>query len=147
MSSEYDEYAANMNGETPTSTATSGVPADTYPPAQPTHPVISDSRVKMEHAARLLSSMVLHFNEVKAITRNSHYEGALLLDISAANGMNVELWIPKKLCSNLDLAGKTICIWDKFFADKIKELDELGGLACPAEYFKREDLGIEEGEG
>jgi hypothetical protein len=133
MSNDYDEYAEmeakyNKNMQTPGNEVPAEV--DIYD--------ICNSRVKMEHASRLGNSLVLHFNDVLTITQQGHTSGALLIEVMTGNGLTKELWLPKKLCSNLDLEAKTLCIWDKFWKEKAKELDHMGGLAVAAEYYKQE---------
>lgn len=126
----YDDYAAEAAES-----------QDLVPKRQADIYDIQNNRIKMETAARLRSALVIHFTEVFTITETSHDRGALLIEVvTAAHRLSKEVWIPKKLCSNLDLEAKTICVWDRFWNQKAKdELTHMGGLAYPAEYYKGED--------
>lgn len=98
---------------------------------------INNDRLKTEPPVRLGQSKVIEFVSVKNITKASQYEGAILLDVLAEDGFELEIWFPKKLCSNLDLEAHTVCIWDKFLATKLAQLDkELGrSLAIEPLYY------------
>lgn len=88
--------------------------------------------VKVELDSRLTQSLIISFEQLVIVTkRDNKLDGAILLDLPLASGDVVGCWIPKKLCSNLDLELKTICVWDKFMVDKI---EELGGLSYEPEY-------------
>ena len=137
--SDYDDYVVDQGGQVSNRAGQVEGAA-----TAPVHEIeISNSRVKLEHHSRLVNCLVLIFNEVKVITKPGHYEGALLLEVVAANGESVDMWLPKKLCSNLDLEAQTVCVWDVFMEKKMLEIAELGGLATPPEYYKQEELGDE----
>lgn len=90
------------------------------------------SKVKVEPASRLAQSLLIHFVELLMITKeDDHYAGAILVVLELHDGSEVEQWLPKKLCSNLDYNYNTVCVWDKFMNDRIKEL---GGLSYEPEY-------------
>jgi len=139
MSNDYDDYVADQNGNV---TNRGGQHQVEGQATSSVHELpITNDRVKLEHHSRLANSLVLIFNEVKVITKPGHWEGALLLAVTAGNGEEVEMWLPKKLCSNLDLEAQTVCVWDVFMNKKLAELDTVGGLAIPAEQYKQEELG------
>lgn len=94
---------------------------------------ITNDRVKTEPPARLSSCLVVYFNEVKCITKQSQYEGGLLLELELSdNRGSVETWLPKKLCNNLDLEAHSVCVWDKFMVSKMREFN---GLAQEPGYY------------
>ena len=90
------------------------------------------SEVKVEPDSRLTQFLIISFEQLVTITkRDNKLDGAILLDLPLASGDVVGCWIPKKLCSNLDLEHNTICVWDKFMVDRI---EELGGLSYEPKY-------------
>jgi hypothetical protein len=132
----YEEYQA-MQAETPEppSPAPYQLPGN---PAGRTHgsePILEDSRLKVEPPSRLVSSYLISFEAILHITKESAYEGAILLELPVASGELVEVWLPKKLCSNLDIDAQTVCVWDKFMDKKLAELDVHGGLAYEVAYY------------
>jgi len=93
---------------------------------------IQDSRIKEEtNNYRLKSSLLLSFEDCLVITEASTDEGAILLEVMSADDVLTEMWLPKKVCSNLDLEDKTICVWDKVLNKKI---EDMGGLCLEPEY-------------
>lgn len=85
------------------------------------------------NANRLADSLVIPFEEFLTSTKkHSSTEGALLIAVADSEGEIQQIWLPKKCCCNLDLANKTVCVWDKIMDKKIKEL---GGLATEALYW------------
>ena len=55
------------------------------------------------------------------MTKEGNVEaGAILVEIAGK-----EHWLPKKLCSNLDLEEGTVYVWTKFLADAKPELLEI----------------------
>jgi len=90
------------------------------------------SLVKIEPDSRLSQSLIISFEQLVTITKTDNkLDGAILIDLLLADGNVVECWIPKKLCSNLDLEHNTVCVWDKFMNSRI---EELGGLSYEPEY-------------
>jgi hypothetical protein len=89
-------------------------------------------KVEIE-AHRLKDSLVIAFDELCASTkdREGPKAGALLVVLTDAENEPHEVWIPKKLCSNLDLENNTVCVWDVIMNKKI---EELGGLAYEPMY-------------
>ena len=83
------------------------------------------SEVKEESGFRLNQALVIHFEELITLTRLGVNEGALLILVIDSEGNPHEMWLPKKLCSNLDRENKTVCVWDKVMEKKI---DDIGGL-------------------
>lgn len=90
------------------------------------------SECKVEPASRLSSALVISFEQLVIVTKEGDpYQGAILIDLVTAAGEVKEQWLPKKLCSNLDLEDNTVCVWDVFMKARISDL---GGLSYEPEY-------------
>jgi len=86
-----------------------------------------EQEVKLEPEYRLRETIVLHFEELLRVTREGQPRaGAILVSVATEGQEQVELWLPKGVCSNLDLTNNTVCVWDKFWKDKKKELADTG---------------------
>lgn len=96
-----------------------------------TSDAITNDRVKTKPPSRLTSSFLIVFDNVLNITKQGQLEGAILLEVTDSEGYLKEIWLPKKVCSNLDLEKQTICIWDVIMKKKI---EGLGGLAYEPSY-------------
>ena len=88
--------------------------------------------------ARLKDSMVVFFESLVRTTGANQFAGAILLEIVSEEGDLTEMWLPKKCCSNLDLANNSVCVWDKIIEGK--EEDGIS-FAIPPVYY--EDLDQE----
>lgn len=73
--------------------------------------------------ADVSSCIMFTFSSFKVATKqHSQYEGALLLEIKNNNTNEFdEVWVPKKLCCNLDLELGTVYVWEVFAEDKLVE--------------------------
>lgn len=104
---------------------------DPSPFSEPNTPVYS-SICKVEKAARLTASYVIYYETIQMITKNGDTRaGAILFELVVRDDItgemtDYELWLPKKLLSNLIEADKTVCMFDKIFDKKIEELKEEG---------------------
>lgn len=61
------------------------------------------------------------FDSLKHVTKEHDVgAGALLIEV-----LDKEVWLPKKLCSNLDLDNMTVRVWSVFLEDKLPELADM----------------------
>ena len=91
-------------------------PEDCVSPASA--PLVKEAREPLSYS--LKSSVQIAFIELQHVTKSEELEqGALLLlvDDEAA-----PVWVPKKLCSNLDLDHNTVWVWDQFVDGTKQEL-------------------------
>lgn len=96
-----------------------------------TSDTITNDRVKTEPYSRLASSFLIVFDNVLNITKQGQLEGTILLEVTDSEGYLKEIWLPKKVCSNLNLEEQTICVWSIIMKKKI---EGLGGLAYEPSY-------------
>lgn len=72
----------------------------------------------------------IHFNELLHTTQDHDTgKGALLIELhttkSGGDESLEEIWLPKKLCSNLNLEENSVRIWAVFFREKYPNLAEM----------------------
>ncbi len=96
-------------------------------------PYYSD-HCKVKAANYLKESLVVEFNELLKVTGDTHYAGALLVEINSAGGGTVSMWLPKNCCCNLDLQENTVCVWDQIMNKKV---DEVEGFLIEPEYYHK----------
>ena len=103
------------------------------PSALPTSvPQYSPEVKEVTYLPFLQTSMVIAFEALHKVTQEGNPDkGALLLWLADSNGEVQDVWLPKKLCSNLDLTNRTVLVWDVIMKEKIADL---GGLAYEPEY-------------
>jgi len=72
----------------------------------------------------LSGAITLHYQELIVITKSPKpKEGAILFTfLNKEDGTEDEYWLPKRLCSNLNEAERTIRVWDVFLKSKTPEL-------------------------
>lgn len=107
---------------------------DRATPSAPTMPKSANlsDHCKIEPDSRLGSALLISFEELVRVTQEGNkYGGAILVVLLTADNREVDQWLPKKLCSNLDLTHNTVCVWDTFMNERIKEL---GGLSYDPAY-------------
>ena len=82
-----------------------------------------EAMVKIEPPSRLEQSIQLHFLTLERVTKEEDLKaGALLLTmVVKETGEVKDVWVPKKLCSNLCLTSNTVYIWEVFAQSKFKE--------------------------
>lgn len=69
------------------------------------------------------TATLIAFDSLKHVTKEGNVEaGAILIEI-----LEEDYWLPKKLCSNLDLAAGTVYVWTKFLKDAKSELLDMIG--------------------
>lgn len=88
---------------------------------------------KVEPAERLNEAMVFTFEEFLRDTGNTPRDGAILVTMKDASNESVNVWLPKKCCSNLSLDNATVCVWDKIAKKKI---DEVNGFFIEPVYYE-----------
>lgn len=73
--------------------------------------------------ADVSSCIMFTFSSLKHCTKEgNHFAGALLVETKNNNTDEFdEVWIPKKLCCNLDLELGTVYVWKVFAEDKLAE--------------------------
>jgi hypothetical protein len=85
-----------------------------------------EKRVKKSYGSWVTTSYVVPFIQLCTITQNSIDKGAILFDIMAPEtGEVIQLWLPKKCCSNLDMTRKIILVWEVIWDAKLEENPEL----------------------
>lgn len=108
------------------------IPTSNYEIPDPTYglhlkePGKYDHRVKVEPDSRLQQSTKVHYVDLQALTKEHEgpSQGALLLHLEVMDEV-APVWLPKKLCSNLDLEEQTVYIWNVIWDKKWKELVKL----------------------
>ena len=58
--------------------------------------------------------------------------GAILLKMYDIEGTEIEKWIPKKLCCNLDIDNNKVCVWKPFVKDQLRGVVKIAPAVPPA---------------
>ena len=74
---------------------------------------------KLDH--RVQAATLISFDNLKNVTKEGNTSaGAILIEICGT-----DYWLPKKLCSNLDLELGTVYVWTTFLKEAKPELLEM----------------------
>lgn len=104
-----------------TSASTHPMPANREPTGYERKPTACTYSSVCKIDSRTDAATLVHFDEFVHSTREGNSEaGAILIRV-----YEVEYWLPKKLCSNLDLEEGTVYVWTTFLKESNPRLLEI----------------------
>ena len=76
---------------------------------------------KTENVKRRETCELIQFDSIIAVTQEGvMHAGAIKFNlVNTETGETNEQWVPKKLCSNLDMDSKTFYLWEVFAAEHL----------------------------
>lgn len=90
-------------------------------------PLAGAGITKTEPTSRLDTSTLVRFDHLQKVTKSGDfYSGTILIGVyDSEDGIVRDFWVPKKLCSNLDIDACSVYIWEVFLEGKKGALLEL----------------------